>query len=96
MLSPVDSSDASSSATKVDTNPMPPRKADAYRLAILRKNGDRIAWATVKITTAVMNPSADSETPGTSQAATSNPIAADPRNTATRRRKRITRVSLVG
>ena len=63
MLSPLDSGDARSSAAYVDTSPIPPRKADAYRPAILRKNGDKIACATVKITTAVTTPHVASETP---------------------------------
>jgi hypothetical protein len=41
-----------------------------------------------------MKPAIDTDTPGISQAATSNPIADDPRNTAVRRRNRITTVSV--
>ena len=90
MLRPFDSSDASSNATNVETRPMPPRNAEAYLVAIFRKNGDSSACATVKTTTAAMNPHADSLTPGTTREATNNPIADEPRNTATRSRKRIT------
>ena len=60
---------------------MPTRK----RLTILRKNGDRIACATVKMTTAVMNPDALTDTPGISHAAANNPIAEDPRKIAVRK-----------
>ena len=60
---------------------MPTRK----RLTILRKNGDRIACATVKMTTAMMNPDALTDTPGISHAAANNPIAEDPRKIAVRK-----------
>jgi hypothetical protein len=90
MDTPWVSTDARISAARVDTSPIPPRNAEAYLLAIFRKNGDRIAWATAKSTTAVMNPEADTRTPGTNHAATSSPIAELPRKTAVRKRKRIT------
>ena len=67
---------------------MPPRNADAYRLAILRMKGDRIACASANNTTATMKPEADTDTPGTSQAATRSPIAADPTKIAARSRSR--------
>lgn len=57
----------------------------------MRKKGDRIAWATVKITTAVTNPSGRSVTPETSQDATSNPMADEPRKMAMRSRNLTTR-----
>lgn len=87
---PCVNTDARTSAASVDTRPIPPRKALAYLLAIFRKNGDRIAWATEKITTAATKPEIDTETPGTNHAATSRPIAAEPRNTTARRRNLIT------
>jgi hypothetical protein len=65
---------------------MPPRNAAAYRLAILRMNGDRIACASANSTTATMKPFAETDTPGTSQAAASSPRAADPRKIAARNR----------
>ena len=90
MLRPFDSSDASSNATNVETRPMPPRNAEAYLVAILKNSGDSSACATVKTTTAATNPHADNLTPGTTRDATTSPIADEPRNTATRSRKRIT------
>ncbi len=86
MRSPLVKIDARISETSVETRPMPPRNADAYRLAILRMNGDRIAWASANNTTATMKPEADTDTPGTNQAATKSPIAADPRKIAARSR----------
>jgi hypothetical protein len=41
--------------------------------------------------TAAMKPSGETETPGIRNAATSRPIAEEPRKIAQRRRKRITR-----
>lgn len=48
-------------------------------------------WATVKMTTAVRNPSGRNVMPDTSHEATSRPIAEEPRNTAMRSRNLITR-----
>jgi hypothetical protein len=42
------------------------------------------------MTTATMKPAGRTDTPGTSQAATSNPMAAEPRKTAVRNKSRIT------
>ena len=49
-------------------------------------NRDRIACATEKTTAATMNPDTDNETPGTTHAATSSPIAHDPSSTTARSR----------
>ena len=88
MLSPWVSTEARIIATSVETNPIPPKNADAYRLAILKMNGDRMACATENTTTATTNPDTVTETPGISNAATSNPIADDARNTTPRSRSR--------
>ena len=84
MVNPWVRTEARTNATSVDTRPIPPRNADAYRLASFKMNGERIACATANTTTATINPETDNDIPGTSHAATSSPIAEDPKKTAAR------------
>src|ERR1700757_1527610 len=86
MVSPRVNSAARNSATRVNARPVPPRSSDAYPWGSFKQNSDRIACATENNTTATMNPDTDTETPGTTQAAPSNPIAHDPRSTSARSR----------
>src|SRR6266404_5069313 len=70
----------------VNARPVPPRSSDAYPWGNFKINSDRIACATENTTTATMSPDNDNETPGTTHAATSSPIAHDPRSTTARSR----------
>src|ERR1700692_3748040 len=70
----------------VNARPVPPRSSDAYPWGHFKIHSDTIACATDNTTTATMNPDNDNETPGTTHAATSSPIAHDPRSTTARSR----------
>ena len=70
----------------VNARPVPPRSSDAYPWGNFKINRDTIACAIENTTTATMNPDNDNETPGTTHAATSSPIAHDPRSTTARSR----------
>ena len=94
MLSPWVNSEARLSATRVNARPVPPRSSDAYARGNFKINSDRIACATENNTTATMNPDGDTETPGTTQAATSSPIAHDVRSTTARTRVCFTAISV--
>src|SRR5258705_5191549 len=78
----------------VNARPVHQRSSDAYRWGNFKINSDRIAWDTENTTTATMNPDTDSETPGTTHAATSSPIAHDPRSTTARSRIWLTAISV--
>ncbi len=78
-----------SRATKVDTMPMPPRKAGALRWATRASHGARTLCSTAKITIARMNPNGLRQSivkPGSTMSATMRPTAADARKTRARRR----------
>lgn len=94
--SPSVSTDDSISATSVDTGPTPPRNADAYREAIVAKNGDRMACAAAKIITATTKPDTPTDIPDTRSDATSKPMAAEPWKTAPRNRIGTTAPPLFG
>src|SRR6478736_2196920 len=78
----------------VNARPAPPRSSDAYPWGNFKINSDRITCATENTTTPTMNPDTDNETPGTTHAATSSPIAHDPRSTTARSRICLTAISV--
>jgi hypothetical protein len=86
MVSPCVHTEARLNATMVNTRPVPPSTSAAYSRGNFKINTDRSACAAENTTTATMNPDTDNETPGTTHAATSSPIAHDPRSTTARSR----------
>src|SRR3546814_20130368 len=60
----LEKSDATNSATNVDTNPIPPRNAGAWRFATVAMNGARTDCAIAKITTATLNQERESVVKG--------------------------------
>jgi hypothetical protein len=89
MASPSVNAEAKPNATSVKASAAPPRNSDAYPCGNFKINKDRIDCATENTTTATMNPDTDTETPGTTHAAISSPIAHDPRSATVRSRIRI-------
>ena len=78
MVSPCVHTEARLNASMVNTRPVPPSISAAYSRGNFKMIRDRSACAAENTTTATMNPDTDNETPGTTHAATSSPIAHDP------------------
>src|SRR3984885_6163230 len=85
-VSPCVTAVARINAKTVNARPVPPRSSDAYPWGNFKINKDSVACATANTTTATMNPDTDNETPGITHAATSSPIAHDPRSRTARNR----------
>lgn len=73
---------------------MPPSSRDAYARGNLKINSDNVAWAAENNTTATTNPDADTDTPGTTQTATSSPVAHEANSTTTRSKNCVTATSV--
>src|SRR6201996_4471489 len=78
MVTPCVSAVARINAKTVNAKPVPPRSNDAYPCGNFKSTNDSRACAAEKVTTATTNPDTDNETPGTTCAATSSPIAHAP------------------
>src|SRR5882757_6925096 len=83
-VSPCVTAVASINAKTVNARPVPPRGSDAYPCGNFKHLTDSDAGTTENTTTATMNPDTDNETPGITHAATSSPIAHDPRSRTAR------------
>src|ERR1700744_2626789 len=85
-VSPCVTAVARINAKTVNARPVPPRSSDAYPWGNFKINNDSTACATENTPTATMDPDTDNEPPGTTLAATSSPVAHDPRSRTARNR----------